>query len=496
MRFRRDRRGFIFSFDASLAILVVFAIMVGIVRVGGAGQMYEQHGYLRLERYANDALEVMDVLQILDNVVRSLEYGDNASAENLARTYLRKILPNDIQFKFVVGDNLLTVYPTSAAGWGSAFSAAEEVATAVRMSTYWDGTNWSIQTVDNAGNVGQYTSIALDRSGYPHISYYSAPPSANLKYARWTGLGWAAWVVQSTYDVGKYTSIALDNRDYAHISYYNDTSDDLRYAYWNGDAWAYRGTSWSVDTGGSVGQYTSLALDNNGYACISYYYNTGGDLKYTRWNGSQWVKANGTPGFETVDSVGNVGLYTSIALDNSGYARISYYDATNGHLKYARQTGSSSWDIQTVDSAENVGAYTSIALDSSWRPHISYYDNANKDLKYARWTGSAWSIQTVDSVGFVGMYTSIDLDENGNPHISYFADVINDLKYTRWDGRSWRTTTVDSANNVGQYTSLALVSGGYPHISYYDATNGDLKYARSLWQFAPITLYVWRGSSI
>lgn len=46
----------------------------------------------------------------------------------------------------------------------------------------------------------------------------------------------------------------------------------------------------------------------------------------------------------------------------------------------------SEWSIQTVDSEGNVGYYTSIALDSSDRPHISYYDETNDDLKYARWT--------------------------------------------------------------------------------------------------------------
>ena len=47
------------------------------------------------------------------------------------------------------------------------------------------------------------------------------------------------------------------------------------------------------------------------------------------------------------------------------------------------------WRIQTVDSAGWVGWYTSLALDDSGYPHISYYDNTNADVKYAAWNGSS-----------------------------------------------------------------------------------------------------------
>lgn len=135
MNLQRDRRGFIFSLDAALALLVVMIVTAGVARMGGPSLIYGQHGYLRLERYANDALEVMQSMGTLDNIVTFVKHENYENAKNLARAELQKILPAEVQFKLVVGDNRLEIYPSDDAGWASEFSSVEEVAVATRMST-------------------------------------------------------------------------------------------------------------------------------------------------------------------------------------------------------------------------------------------------------------------------------------------------------------------------------------------------------------------------
>jgi hypothetical protein len=295
--------------------------------------------------------------------------------------------------------------------------------------------------------------------------------------------------------VGWWTSLEIDSSGYPHMSYRMENGQDLSYVYWDGSTWQ----TTLVDTEEDVGLWSSLKLDSSEYPHISYMYKEGNDydLKYAHANSSGWQ-------IETVDPVGSVGWCTSLDLDSSEYPHISYRDNGNFDLKYARWDGSG-WQIETVDNAGMVGLWSSMVIDSFDHPHISYMDYGNGALKYARWDGSTWQIETVDYDSdptiIIGFNTSLALDSDGFAHISYVwyqeiqepPDPIdaNSLKYARWDGSSWQIEFVDEGQGdndlVGWWNSIALDSLDYPHISFgrNSPENQDLRYARwdgSAWQ--------------
>jgi len=248
--------------------------------------------------------------------------------------------------------------------------------------------NWNSVAVDSTGDVGEDTSLVLDGSGNPRISYYKSD-TLDIKYA-WCDTGcdvsgnWNSVAVDSDGDVGLYTSLALDSSFNPRVSYYRSDTDDLQYAWCDtGCDVSGNWNSVAVDSDGDVGRYTSLALDSGNNPRISYQDGGTLDLKYA-WCDTgcddpvNWNRV-------TVDSAGTVGTDTSLALDSSGNPRISYYG--NDTLKYAWcDTGCNdpgNWNREIVDNAaDSVGAYTSLKLDSSDSPHISYYDLTNGNLKY------------------------------------------------------------------------------------------------------------------
>lgn len=334
--------------------------------------------------------------------------------------------------------------------------------------------SWNIFTIESAGNVGQYTSLAFGPDGQPAIAYYDAG-NAFLKITRYDGATWTPTTVDNVGNVGQYASLAFGPDGRPAIAYYDASLVSLKIARFDGTAW----TVSTVDNAANAGQFASLVFGPDGQPAISYYDATSQDLKFARFNGATWTVT-------TVDSVGNVGQYTSVKFGPDNQPAISYYESVSRTLKVARFSGGV-WTASTVTGVTaNVGQHTSLAFGPDGQPAISYLDaNATSFIKIARFNGSAWVSTTVSGVtsGNLGLlFTSLAFGPDGQPTVAYAsptgAGANVQLVSARFNGSTWTATLVDSVGSVGRFGSQAFGPDGQPAISYYDVINGDLKFAR------------------
>lgn len=345
-----------------------------------------------------------------------------------------------------------------------------------------------ITSPDTPGRVGDFTSLALDDSDNPVISYYDST-NGDLKVVHCGDptctTGNSITSPDTAGEVGLYTSLALDTGGHPVVSYYDATNENLKVLHCGDPNCASGNIVTTPDQAGDVGLWTSLTLDGLGRPVISYYDVTNGDLKVLHCGGAFCTGGNV---ITSPDTAGDVGYTTSLASDAIGNPVISYLKLSPllvGELRVMHcgdPNCSSGNVIASVDTG--AGAYTSLALDGSGNPVASYFDPFGDGLKVLHCgdpnCGSGNVIASPDpDEDDSGLYSSLELDSSGSPVVSYY-DLDQTVRVLHCgDPNCGAGNSIASPDNtldsVGEWTSLALDAGGNPVVSYSDSTNGDLK---------------------
>jgi len=191
--------------------------------------------------------------------------------------------------------------------------------------------NWQSIKVDDADVWS--VSLALDNNGNPHISYHDFSGGDDLKYA-WCESdchiqdNWQIVTVDEIGSVGWSTSLALDNSGNPHISYVDFTNSALKYA--SCESSCGNQINWQTVTidPGDVSRYTSIAIDSNGKIHISYRYEANRNFIYACCESNCHIQDN----WQIAPIPGCFGWYGSLAIDNNNNPHISYSEG--GNLKY------------------------------------------------------------------------------------------------------------------------------------------------------------------
>ena len=179
----------------------------------------------------------------------------------------------------------------------------------------------------------------------------------------------------------------------------------------------------------------------------------------------------------TVDSVGNVGQFSSLTIGSDGLPLISYaalFNTTPSNLKVAHCNDlacATSRTITTLD-PDDGGNYTSIAVGADGLGLIAYMKatSSGQTLKVAHCQNAACTSATLTPLD-TGMFAGIDLaiGSDGLGLISYY-DVTNyDLKVAHCNNAactSATVTTLDPSPARGSYTTVAIGADGLGIIAY------------------------------
>ena len=254
---------------------------------------------------------------------------------------------------------------------------------------------WSVDAAFDRGHDGWDNRIVVDSDGNPHMSAIDPREfgGQGVEYYRLDESGeWQVETVGTGPLTYKYaTSIALDASGNPFISYHDQSKNALALAGGDASEWDFV----TVDDEGETGLFSSMVIDETGRFHISYLQKTSdssGVVKYatrgrdnTSW---QIIAVDTLPGM----SFGFIGARnsTSLAIDSDNNPWIAYSDEQS--MKLAVWDGAE-WRIETVVEADGrpLGQLVSLKLDSQDHPHLAFFEVTNKGplegvVKYTKGT--------------------------------------------------------------------------------------------------------------
>ena len=345
---------------------------------------------------------------------------------------------------------------------------------------------WKKSEVDLEHKIGDFTCIAIDSNGNPHIAYVDVtfPGSHEIRWAYYSGGVWYKRLVDR---VGycKKVSLALDSDNNPHFFYTSANKDETAviYAKYKGGNWSYKqideennatkySASFKIDsrsiafdpiTGDANFCYTNIPkeqllkgwVDQNNVIDSSSVIPPEGLLKfgfplsngYYGWSDILYGMYDYNPFSHGIrlkyyKAAAGISKYISDPLSQIIAGKfelaLTYGDNNTAHLLFNSEEGlmygkvrpvvdDNEWSIDANRIYSKYAQWPSIALDSTDRPHAIFYDSDSKYMVYGTLdVYGKWVKEVVKAPEEInGLATSIGIDQSDMPHISYVEKSDN-----------------------------------------------------------------------
>ena len=345
---------------------------------------------------------------------------------------------------------------------------------------------------DPGPDVGAFPSIAM-ANGLAQIAYQDRDAGA-LRYAfERTRDHWVSYVVDGgDGEVGRYTSLAIDAAGHPAIAYIALGQDDgqghrlteLRIARSHSATpqatdWAIGVVASSIGTcGGLCGAGEACIVGMLGQTCTKTTTNcTATCTASEACVAGACTKAFGEP--TMADIASGTGLFARLVVLPDGRLAVVYYDRTARDLKIAVEAAAdaNTYAETALDGGANGdrGLWASALVDGAGTVHIAYQDAIGDQVMYTTWNGTRGTPALVDDgqrpgdrTHPVGAATAIYL-ANGAPQIAYQDAMVADVYLASRPGAAgtaWTTTPIAAGPLLDGFAIAVTTGSGRPYVAW------------------------------
>lgn len=259
--------------------------------------------------------------------------------------------------------------------------------------------------------------------------------------------------IESTGSVGAWSSVKLDNNGYAHAVERDNSNNYWRYCNNTLGSWTCKNI---LAKSGSYWWGSDLAFDSQEHIFIVVHHGTGAGIALCNDTATPY-------NFLCYDIGGDTGAsFPTIDIDTNDKIHVAFV-AGNSTPTYGNNTlGYFTWNSFDADNIYLI----SLKVDSLGNVHMGY-NGASVFKTYILKNSTGYYKEVLDSETSNAYSTSLDL--NGTvPHVAFAGEYSNLTMCGRETG-SWMCESADSSRAVG-WTSIMIDNKGKRHVFYEDKT--------------------------